>query len=135
MRLCMSAIQVVLHVFRSGLLMAALACTAAGYCTGQSSVQSPAVVSKLVATQEHAHAASGNAPKPATVPVPDPVGTDPHQAIAEECAELFRLAVDLRSAVNKTTKDMLSVTVVRKADSLEQLARKVKGQIQPWVKR
>ncbi|MGB0082557.1 MAG: hypothetical protein WBP90_13610 [Terracidiphilus sp.] len=36
------------------------------------------------------------------------------------------MATDLKTEVDKSTKDMLSVGVVRKAGQIEQLARKVR---------
>jgi len=36
------------------------------------------------------------------------------------------MANDLKTEVDKSTKDMLSVTVVRKADEIEKLAHKVR---------
>jgi hypothetical protein len=48
------------------------------------------------------------------------------QEIASECADLLKMATDLKSAVDKTTKDTLSITVVRKAGAIEQLAHKVR---------
>ncbi len=48
------------------------------------------------------------------------------QQIASECADLLKMATDLKSEVDKTTKDMLSVRVVRKAGEIEQLAHKVR---------
>jgi hypothetical protein len=48
------------------------------------------------------------------------------QEIASECADLLKMATDLKSAVDKTTRDTLSVTVVRKAGEIEQLAHKVR---------
>jgi hypothetical protein len=46
--------------------------------------------------------------------------------IASECADLLKMATDLKSEVDKTTKDTLSVTVVRKAGEIEELAHKVR---------
>ncbi len=46
--------------------------------------------------------------------------------VADECASLLKLATDLKAEVDKTTKDELSVGVVRKAGEIEQLARKVR---------
>lgn len=52
---------------------------------------------------------------------------DPHKrAIDQQCADLLQLATALKAEVDKSTKDMLSVTVVRKADEIEELARKVR---------
>ncbi|MGD1062265.1 MAG: hypothetical protein ABR860_03310 [Terracidiphilus sp.] len=48
------------------------------------------------------------------------------QQIASDCADLLKMAADLKSAVDKTTKDTLSLTVVRKASEIEQLAHKVR---------
>jgi hypothetical protein len=48
------------------------------------------------------------------------------QKIANECASLLKMATDLKAEVDKTTKDTLSVTVVRKASEIEQLAHKVR---------
>jgi len=48
------------------------------------------------------------------------------QQIASECADLLKMATDLKSAVDKTTRDTLSVSVVRKAGAIEQLAHKVR---------
>jgi hypothetical protein len=45
---------------------------------------------------------------------------------AADCASLLKLATDLKAEVDKTTKEELSVSVVRKADEIEQLARKVR---------
>jgi type VI protein secretion system component VasF len=45
---------------------------------------------------------------------------------ARECADLLKMATDLKAAVDKSSKDTLSVTVVRKADEIEQYAHKVR---------
>jgi type VI protein secretion system component VasF len=48
------------------------------------------------------------------------------QEIANQCADLLQLATDLKKAVDKSSADTLSVTVVRKASDIEQLAHKVR---------
>jgi hypothetical protein len=48
------------------------------------------------------------------------------QEVAAECGNLLKMAADLKAEVDKTTKDELSLTVVRKAGEIEQLARKVR---------
>jgi len=40
--------------------------------------------------------------------------------------KLLRLATDLKQEVDKTTKDTLSVDVIRKANEIEKLARNIK---------
>ena len=46
--------------------------------------------------------------------------------VAADCARLLKMATDLKAEVDKTTKEELSVSVVRKAGEIEQLARKVR---------
>lgn len=68
------------------------------------------------------------------VPVPANAGGDSaRQQINDECASLFKMANDLKAAVDKTDKDMLSVAVVRKADQIETLAHHVKDEMRPEV--
>ena len=69
-----------------------------------------------------ADAPSEAVPMPAPV-VPDP---DPNNPVAVQSASLLKLAYSLKSEVDKTTKDTLSVTVVRQAAEIEQLARKMR---------
>jgi hypothetical protein len=46
--------------------------------------------------------------------------------IADESALLLKLATDLKTEVDKTDKDTLSINVIRKADTIEKLAHDVK---------
>ncbi len=46
--------------------------------------------------------------------------------IADDSAKLLKLAAELKTAVDKTTKDTLSLDVIRKADEIERLAHSVK---------
>jgi hypothetical protein len=46
--------------------------------------------------------------------------------IADDSAKLLKLATDLKAEVDKTTKDTLSLNVIRKADEIERLAHSVK---------
>jgi hypothetical protein len=58
---------------------------------------------------------------------PSPAAADPNQPqTARECANLLKMATDLKAAVDRTTQDTLSVTVVRKANQIEEFARKVR---------
>ena len=54
--------------------------------------------------------------------------------IAEDSAKLLKLATDLKAEVDKTTKDTLSMQVIRKAAEIERLAHDVKGNIRPTAK-
>jgi type VI protein secretion system component VasF len=67
-------------------------------------------------------AASGHEPPQPSVSS----ATDPKQEVASEAADLLKMATSLKSEVDKSTKDTLSITVVRKANEIEQLAHKVR---------
>jgi hypothetical protein len=46
--------------------------------------------------------------------------------ISSDSAQLLKLATELKNEVDKTTKDTLSLNVIRKADEIERLAHNVK---------
>ncbi|MDE3187698.1 MAG: hypothetical protein KGM96_09275 [Acidobacteriota bacterium] len=46
--------------------------------------------------------------------------------LADDSAKLLALAVALKAEVDKTNKDTLSLSVIRKADAIEKLAHNVK---------
>lgn len=48
----------------------------------------------------------------------------------EDMDNLNKLAIDLKHEVDKSTKDQLSLSVVRKADAVEKLAHTLKQRIQ-----
>jgi hypothetical protein len=63
-------------------------------------------------------------PEPAAMPaVPEP---DPSNPVAVQSANLLKAVYTLKLEVDKTTKDTLSVSVVRKAAEIEQMARKMR---------
>src|ERR1700738_1825033 len=49
-----------------------------------------------------------------------------HAQLAADTKRLFQLAADLRTEVAKTNKDTLSLTVVKKAEEVEKLAKSIK---------
>jgi hypothetical protein len=51
------------------------------------------------------------------------------QQIADQSAQLLKLATELKAEVDKTSKDTLSLAVIRKADAIERVARGVKEKI------
>jgi hypothetical protein len=72
-----------------------------------------------------ASAAQPAAPAP---PVLIELPADPKQRqVAIECNDLLTMATDLKAVVDKSSKDQLSLDVVRKAGQLEQYARKVRS--------
>jgi len=56
----------------------------------------------------------------------DALNADRKKQISEESAALLKLATELKAEVDKTTKDTLSIAVIRKADEIEKLAHSVK---------
>jgi hypothetical protein len=49
-----------------------------------------------------------------------------HAQLAADTKKLFQLAAELRTEVAKTNKDTLSLTVVKKAEEVEKLAKSIK---------
>jgi hypothetical protein len=49
--------------------------------------------------------------------------------IREDTQKLFQLASDLKAAVDKTNENTMSLEVIRKAEEVEKLARKVKDKM------
>jgi hypothetical protein len=52
--------------------------------------------------------------------------TAKQKLIADESAQLLTMALALKAEVDKTTKDTLSLNVIKKADEIEKLAKSVK---------
>jgi hypothetical protein len=55
------------------------------------------------------------------------------QDIREDTDKLFQLATELKAAVDKSNENLLSIDVVRKADEVEKLAKKVKEKMKEAV--
>lgn len=53
--------------------------------------------------------------------------------ISDDAAKLLQLATELKAQVDKTDKDTLSLDVIRKADSIERLAKGVKEKMKLTV--
>lgn len=59
--------------------------------------------------------------------------TERKRQINEDSAKLLKLATDLKTEVDKTSKDTLSLGVIRKADEIERLAHNVKEKMKLTV--
>jgi hypothetical protein len=57
------------------------------------------------------------------------INTERRKIIGDESALLLKLATDLKTEVDKTNKDTLSLDVIRKADTIEKLAHDVKDKM------
>lgn len=74
--------------------------------------------------------ATGTAPSTAAHSAPQRAGASAEAnapEVAKQCAELLKLATDLKTAVDESSVSTLSVTVVRKASAIEKLAHKVRN--------
>lgn len=70
--------------------------------------------------------ANGIAPAGAAGASPNVAAGPPLQGIAAQCVDLLKLAATLKAEVDKSTKDVLSIPVVRDAGEIEQLAKKMR---------
>jgi uncharacterized protein (DUF1501 family) len=92
----------------------------AGWMSVQSSAQSPS--SGTIALATIPPSATTTLP----VAAPAPVELSAEQQIALDRARLLQLANDLKAEVDKSTADMLSVSVIRKAAEIQRLAHDLK---------
>jgi len=72
-------------------------------------------------------ATSSSKPGKPNVEMPAIPAPDPNNHVAVQSANLLKLAYNLKTEVDKTTKDTLSVTVVRQATEIEQMDRKMRA--------
>jgi hypothetical protein len=55
------------------------------------------------------------------------------QDIRDDTLKLYQLATDLKAAVDKSNENMLSLDVIRKAEEVEKLAKKVKEKMKDAI--
>jgi hypothetical protein len=63
----------------------------------------------------------------------DAANAERKRQLNEDSARLLKMAADLKIEVDKTSKDTLSLAVIRKADEIERLARSVKEKMKLTV--
>jgi hypothetical protein len=63
----------------------------------------------------------------------DAANAERKRQLNDDSAKLLKLAADLKSEVDKTSKDTLSLGVIRKADEIERLAHSVKEKMKLTV--
>ena len=118
-------------LFRSGAVAACLVLFAALATTYQLSSQQTPNFSKPILMPEANRPPDANAQmamreqnaKKANF---DAANLERKRQIADDSAKLLKLASDLKSEVDKTSKDTLSLGVIRKAEEIEKLAHNVK---------
>ncbi len=70
--------------------------------------------------------ASQKAPGSSAQPADAAAAQSNETEVAKQCGDILKLATELKAEVDKSSKDQLSVPVVRKAGEIEQLAHKVR---------
>jgi hypothetical protein len=95
---------------------------------GAQAGSAPALGAQAAASGEPGAAASSAIPVPAPA---DAGGDKARQAINDDCANLFKMATELKAAAEKSTIDELSAAVVQKANQIEQLAHHVRDEMKP----
>ncbi len=117
-------------------LLAALAVAGAGAVHAQTHSPAPAAAASPKAG---AHTQAGAAGQPGNLKDASTIATmipEPRRAqINGECADLLKMATTLKTEVDKTTKDELSVAVVLEAGRIEKLSRAIKDEMQPVLKK
>lgn len=110
----------------------------AALAAGQTPTQAPAAVPAPAQTQAKTPANSPAPAQPAAAAKAaqnpgDPAEARPAEArkdqIAADSAKLFELANELKAEMDKSTKDTLSLSVMKKAEEVEKLARKVRDEM------
>jgi hypothetical protein len=61
--------------------------------------------------------------------VPDPPPNPSTDPMATESAQLLKLATELKTEINKTNQNVLSIAVIRKADEIERMAHGMKDKV------
>lgn len=110
----------------AGAAAAALAASAGLLNSHAQSSPSQAAISGQASPQAGPGGQTSNAGQLKQQETPETAMRSQQQQVADEAASLLKMATDLKAAVDKTTKDTLSVGVVRKAGAIEQLAHKVR---------
>ena len=126
-----------------GLILLSVTTSSSYACSLQTSAQQPPTTASArpastpSATNNNLDQPQGSKPPSTpqaavTTPQPPPPETpqDAHQAqLAADSAALLQLAQELKAEVDKTNKDTLSVSVIRKATEIEKMARNLKEQM------
>jgi hypothetical protein len=101
-------------------IFGAISLAAAQQPAQDSSAQPPAAAqSQAPATAE----ATADTPKPTAPQTPQ------QKQLADDTAKLLALANELKAELDKSSKDTLSLNVIRKAEQVEKLAHKVRDEM------
>ena len=111
-------------IWRRGLCLSAVFSVALA-CSAQDSKPASSDAAKLTVPA----AADSTTPQAKDAKPGSAAPNDRKKQIADESAELLNMALALKAEVDKTTKDTLSLNVIKKADQIEKLAKSVKDKM------
>jgi hypothetical protein len=106
--------------------LAALAFVAAFTCVAQDAGSPTAARPEQSNMATQADAKVEKSEKPSAQTQVELVTAMRRKQIADDSTRLLNMAIALKAEVDKTTKDTLSINVIRKADEIEKLARSVR---------
>jgi len=118
-------------------VLAVLASVAVAVCYAQQAArqapppaQPPVAPGPAATALAEAHEGQPATKSPANPPtVPQVQQTPQHKALADDTAKLLILANELKAELDKSTKDTLSLGVIKKAEEVEKLAHKVRDEM------
>ncbi|MFC5864723.1 hypothetical protein ACFPT7_20610 [Acidicapsa dinghuensis] len=99
-----------------------------GICVAQEKDSKGTQSPKPQQVPQPAQTASSTTPPQPGQPPANPQTSEQKQ-LADDTARLLQLANELKTEMDKSTKDTLSLSVVKKADEIEKLARKVRAEM------
>lgn len=106
----------------AGVALAAIAPVAGNGLLQNSGSHVPSAVSRMTSSTDQASRQPSQAEQRNFLAA----DAERRKQIVDDSAALLKLATDLKTAVDKSNKDTLSLTVIRKAEAIEKLARGVK---------
>lgn len=109
----------------------ALAVLAGGAQSGQQASPSGASADHAVSTRPEANGQNQAGDRQTGPQNGQTESAGRRKEIADDSAKLLKLATDLKTEVDKTNKDILSIKVIRQADEIEHLAHNVKEKTRP----
>jgi sRNA-binding protein len=111
------------------LWLAAFAFGAVSLAAAQEPAQDGAAQAPVQAPAAQAPAAQTPTQAPADTPKPATPQTPQQKQLADDTAKLLSLANELKAELDKSNKDTLSLSVIKKAEQVEKLAHKVRDEM------
>jgi hypothetical protein len=107
-----------------------LGCAVSAACHAQT--ETPKAQEPAAADASKAAEAKSSQPQDKPKKDADP-NAEKQKQLADDTARLLQLANELKAEMDKSTKDTLSLTVVKKAEEVEKLAHKVRDEMKKSI--